>query len=460
MPDPGKTRTDVNRGLAWIGLAASWVSLLDVAANVLILALWISPAEYGLAALAITLFPVLDLAAEMGLSAAVIQRDDHSESKLSTVFWLNVAMSLVLFAALGLVAGPALAAFHGEPVIGLLLTAYGAKLIWQNVYQIPKALMRRELRFKEIAGVRAVSEVGWGIGIQLCEPWRPRLVLRLREAGSWAWFGLKTSASQILFHLYTNMDYQVVGHYFGAEATGYYRLAYDIVLEPCRILAHIVSQVAFPAYARLKHRRDELIAQFISLTRLNLVVILGFLAIVVVAAEDIIETLWGARWMPAIDAVRILAVVGVFRALSFMVPPLLEGMGLPGRSLAYNAVAAVVLPTCFVLSAHFLGDRLGYLSVAIAWAVGYPIAFLVLAWLALNALELRGLDYLRRIAGIPACAILAAAASGGVHWLVQPLPAGARLAFAAATALAVFFSALAYWQGISPRSIARAIRGD
>ncbi len=488
MTEPGNIRKGVNQGLAWIGLAQSFVSFLDFLANVIILALWISPAEYGIAALAITLFPVLDLAVDMGLSAAVIQRDDHTEDKISTVFWLNVAMSLVLWALLAFAIGPGLGAAHGHPIIGLLLTAYGAKLVWQNVYQIPKSLMRRELRFKEIAATRAVAnvlefgakvgsaaagagiwcfligpmarEIGWGVGIQICHPWRPRFVFKLREARDWAVFGIKASMSQMLFHLYTNVDYQVVGFYFGPTANGYYRLAYDIVLEPCRILAHIVNQVAFPAYARLKHHRKQLVDQFVSLTRLNLVILLGFLIIVLVSLEDIIGTFWGPEWLPAAEVGRILVIVGALRALSFLVPPLLEGIGYPGRSLAYNAVASIVLPAMFVLGAELFGDRLGYVSVAWAWAVGYPIAFAVLAYMAFGLLELRAVDYLRRVMGIPVCALAAGAAAYGARLAVDPLAPGARLAVVAVVTAGVFLGCLAAFQGLSPNTVARALRGD
>lgn len=486
MSDPPRIRADVNRGLAWIGLAAGWVSALDILANVIILALWVSPREYGVAALAITLYPVLDLAADLGLASAVIQRDDHTDDKIATVFWLNLAMSVALFAALGLAGAPALAALHGEPMVASLLTAYGVKLVWQNTYQIPKALMRRQLRFKEVAGVRAIAnvlefaakvgfaaagagiwcfvagplarEVGWAVGIQWCEPWRPRLALRLRAAAGWTWFGVRASASQILFHIYTNLDYQVVGYWFGPIATGYYRLAYDVVLEPCRILAHIVNQVAFPAYARLRRDRPALVAQFLSLTRLNLVVVLGFLAAVVVAADDLIGALWGARWLPAVPGVRVLAIVGALRAISFVIPPLLEGMGYPGRSLLYNAIASVVLPAAFAAGAAWFGDDLGYLSVAWAWVAGYPVAFAVLAAMALAALDLSAAVYARKIAGVFACAAAAMGAAAAARWLAGPLPPAARLAATVVALLVAYAGALAAWQGITPKSVAAALR--
>lgn len=489
MADDRDIKKQVNRGLAWVGLASSTVGLLDIVALVVILALWIPPDEYGMAALAITLFPVLDLATDMGLSAAVIQRDDHTESKISTVFWLNVMMSLALFAALAFLIGPGLSAFHGKPLIGQMLTVYGLKLIWQNLYFMPSALMRRELRFKELSAIRIVANLAefgvkvgtapfygiWcfvfgplarvvvtGIGVQLRHPWRPRMVLRVREALDWAIFGFKTSASQILFHLYTNIDYQVVGYYFSETAVGFYRLAYEIVLEPCRVIGEVIIQIAFPAFARIKHRTELLIDQLIQFTRMNLVVMLGFLGVVFVSADELLLTFWGAEWAPASTALRILCAVGVLRALSYVIPPLLDGIGRPSLTLVYTTAAAVILPSCFVLFALFLSPELeqGFLSVAIAWAVGYPIAFAVLMAIAMALLGLRLREYLRRTIGIPACAAVAIGAAATAKWLAAPAPPWLRLIIATAVMVGLFLSLLAYTQGISPRSVTRAIKGE
>jgi O-antigen/teichoic acid export membrane protein len=71
-----------------------------------------------------------------------------------------------------------------------------------------------------------------GIGAQICNPWRPRFVLKLRATWDYVTFGLKASASQILFSLYTNADYWVVGYFYSPTAVGIYRLAFEIVLEP------------------------------------------------------------------------------------------------------------------------------------------------------------------------------------------------------------------------------------
>ena len=71
--DP-EIKQDVNRGLAWIGLASSLVGVLDFVAILVLLAFWITPEQYGTATLAVAAFPILDQLTDLGLSAAVIQR--------------------------------------------------------------------------------------------------------------------------------------------------------------------------------------------------------------------------------------------------------------------------------------------------------------------------------------------------------------------------------------------------
>ena len=492
MDETGHSRTHSNshsnskisKGLAWIGLASTLVGLLDLVAQVIILHLFISAEEYGIAALAVTLFPLLDQATDMGLSAAVIQRDDHSPEKIATVFWLNVIMSGLLFCVLAVFA-PVYARWQGYPVVGSMLIAYGGKLVFQNVYFIPAAMMRRELRMKELSVIRIIANVAeflgkvgfaaagfriWcfvlggllrvvitGVGVQIRHPWRPGFHFRVREARAYARFGVSTSASQILYYLYTNADYPVVSKLFGATALGLYRAAYELVLELVKVVATVFVEMGFPTFARLRGDRTALVEQFIAFTRQSLVAIIPFVLIIFIAADSALSVAWGPEYRVASTAARILCVIGLLRAVSQVLPPLLDGIGRPGLTLVYHLVASLVLPALFIASGTVLGPELGYVSVALAWAVGYPIAFAVLLRLALSKIGLSPLAYLRRIGGIPACAALAAPAGFLAHWLTPGWPATPRLFAVAAVTLVVLFTLLSYFVGISPRSIVRAL---
>lgn len=482
----------VNRGVVWVGIASSMVGVLDVIAFFIMITFWISQEEVGIAWLATSLFPLLDMITDLGLTAAVIQRDDHTEDRISTVFWLNVLLSLVLAAMLAFVVGPILAAIQDQPVLTWLLAAYGGKLLWQNVYFIPYALMKRELRFKELSILRIIANVAefagkvgfaalgagvWafvlgplcrvfvtGVGTQVLHPWRPRMVLRLREALDWASYGMKTSGSKILFYLYSRLDFQVVGYFFGEAANGLYASASFLVLQPAQVISEIVTNVAFPAFSRLKNDRAALIEQLIAFVRMNMVVLLAFLGLVLVSCDEIfgiMETFSSDEWTDAAPAARILCAVGVLRSLSFVIPPLLDGINKPMLTLRYMVIASIVLPLLFVLFAVILGPALGFLSVALAWAVGYPVAFAALLYMTTTTLEMRIVDLLRRVSGIAICAAAATAASLVVHLAlaVSAAPASLRFAASASVLVLTFFALLARFERITPRSVARSLRG-
>lgn len=478
--------TRVHRGLAWVGIGSALVAVLDIVAILLILSFWISPAEYGIATKAVWIFPILDQATDLGLSAAVVQREDHDDDTISTVFWLNLAIALALFAILA-VGAPILATrFYGEAIVGALVIAYGTKLIWQNVYFIPAALMRREMRFKEMAVIRILANlvefvtklvfaatgfgiwcfvlgplcrvVVTGVGYQLRRPWRPRFVMKPRQAWDYVTFGMKTSSSQMLFYLYTNLDYPIVGYYFGNAALGVYKLAYEVVLEPVRAISLTVVDIAFPTFARLRFHKDQLIAQFISLTRLNLVTVMTYSVVVFVIADDLLA-LFFPDYVEAAPAIRLLCGVGVLRAVSFVMPPLLDGVGHPGRTLAYTLTAAITLPLGFLLAADLLGDRLGFLSVALAWAVGYPIAFAVLLGLVVSTLALPVATFLRAVGGVPLCMVAGLVVGLASQWLGAPLPAAARMPISVVVMIGTIGVLLAYTQGLSIAAARRALKG-
>jgi PST family polysaccharide transporter len=477
-------RRRVSRGVAWIGAASGAVGLLDVVTLILLIKFWVTREQFGIASLAVTLFPILDLVADLGLTGALVARPDSDRDHADTIFWLNLALSVALFALLFAIAPAAFQLSHGQPLAGWLLVAYGSKLIFQNFYVVPWALMRRELRFKELSIIRVVANVAemglkigfawkgmpiWcfvlgpigrylvmGVGVQLCHPWRPRLVCRIESTRGHIGFGAKTASSQLLYHFYTNIHYQVVAYFFGEASLGTYRIAQELVLYPVKYISEIITSIALSAFARLRTRVRELTDQFLTFTRQNLALVCPFLALILVGAEDLLTVFFEPSAEGAMVA-RILCVAGLLRGLSHIFPPLLDGAGYPGITLIYTLVASVLMPIAYVLFAWLLGP-LGFQSVAIAWAVAYPVAFAVLAWLGLRRVELSWSTYLRRVGGIPVCALMAMVPAWSVRWLMSSHSPGLRLSCVTLVLLVTFGVLLAFLVGISPRMAIASLR--
>jgi O-antigen/teichoic acid export membrane protein len=491
VADGPRLTTQVNRGVAWAAAAQAVIAVTDLISQLLVLAFWVGAEDFGIASAAIAFYALLDTAADFGVTSALIQRDDHTSERVSTVFWFNVAVSGALFVVL-LALGPLYGRLQGNPVLGWLLIAYGGKLVFQNVYAIPFALLRKEMKFADIAKARMVAHVAesvarlvfaalgamvwcwtlaaltravvFGVIIQVRHPFVPRLVFRPAEVLDYVRFGLRSAASQILFRLYTSVDVPIVLYAFGAQAAGIYSAALFLVLEPVKTISNIVIDVAFPTFARLRSDAEGLVVELIKFTRLNLVVVLPFMVLILLAIPEVLRVFYSHKWAPSElaacgDAARVLCTVGALRALGFLGPPLLDGIGRPELTLRYMIIAAVAVPGAFVVAASGLGDRLGLLSVAIAWAVGYPIAFAALAYLVARTIDLPGRRYLRACGGVVACCLAGLVSGSAVSLALPAASDGARIVAIEGTVVAVTATLFVVWQGLTPRSILAAIKG-
>jgi teichuronic acid exporter len=485
----GDEDRNIRRGTAWVGIASGLSGTLDVVTTVTCLWLWLSPAELGTATLAGALLPVLERFATLGMGAAMVRQSDGDRRALSTMLWITVASSLGVLAAV-IALGPWIAGIFGAPIIAGLLVGYGVKLVLQTVHAVPEALMRRGLRFAALTRVRIVASCadaitklitaylgahGWpdlriwcfvlgplvngvaiSIGVQLCRPWRPALAFDRRVAASSLRYGVQVSAGELLYFIYTNADYLVIGRVWGNAAVGAYRLAYELVLDVVRLISLVTTEVAFPAFARLITDRRRAGALLVQFTRQNAIALVPVLVFLAVAADDLLAVLYPPLSPAATAAARILCVVGALRTISFVLPAMLAGLGYAGDALIYHALAAIALPAAFAIAAGVAPDR-GYVVVAWAWAAAYPIVFAVLLGRSLARCHLELASYLRGLAGVLACGAGSAAAALAVHAL--PLRPLARLFAVALAVIAVYSAMLARIERVTPRSILRTLRG-
>ncbi|HEY5923618.1 MAG TPA: oligosaccharide flippase family protein [Kofleriaceae bacterium] len=482
----------VNRGIAWAAASQAIIAVTDLVSYGIVVALLVPTGDIGIAAAAMTYWALLDTAADFGVTSALIQRDDHTPERVSTVFWFNVLVSSGLFVFL-LIVGPIYGFGIGTPVVGWLLIAYGGKLLLQNVYAIPFALLRKELRFDDIAKARIVAHtlesiarvvfayVGWtiwcwtlaaltrafvfGVIIQIRHPFVPKLAFQIREVLPYIRFGLRSAASQILFRFYVSIDVSIALAHFGNSAAGVYALAVYIVLEPVKTISNVVIDVAFPTFAQLRNDPDGLAARLIQFTRLNLLAVLPVLVLIwLVIPEALRLFVTGQDWTPdklavCADATRILCIVGILRALGYLGPPLLDGVGRPELTLRYMIVATLAVPGSFLLGSWLLGDELGVVSLAVSWAAGYPLAFAALAYLVVRTIDLPLRPYLRATWGIIACCAAGFVAGYGVSLLLRDDSDLVRMLLIGATSLLVTFLLVGFWQKITPRSVLRSLKG-
>ena len=144
-------------------------------AGTVVLARLLTPSDYGLIGMVAVVVGFAAMFKEFGLSAATVQKDDISPGQISSLFWVNFGVSLLLTVSV-LAAAPFVAAFYGHPELVAVTAALSFSLIISGVTVQHAALLRRHMRFTSLALVSVVSQllstaVAVGLALAGCRYW-------------------------------------------------------------------------------------------------------------------------------------------------------------------------------------------------------------------------------------------------------------------------------------------------
>ncbi len=405
--DPGVdflSLADVRRrsvvGFLALALRGGAGKLVTIVSTV-ILSRLLLPADFG--AFAILQLPIgwLNLLADAGIAAALIQRPFLSPHDEQAGFMLRLllaaALGVVLIIAAGLVGQ--LYDLAGETSNMLRLLALGPAL--GALGTIPGVRLNRELRFDRLALAEWGSLlVGQGTAVTLAwlggglwslvagslatvltgsllvnffAPWRPRLALPANISRDLLRFGLPYQG-QGLVHLAKDQAIPALGGlFFSSARLGYLTWSQDVARWP-RLPADYAARIAFPAFARLQQNPDEL--SRLLHNALSLVCWFGFgtAAVGMGLAPLLVGPVFGVAWTPAIPALIIFLAQTPLDALAAVLLPLIYATGQAGKGLRLSAMW-LVLTWLFSLAALAgWGDwRLLPAAFGLATAVTLPL---------------------------------------------------------------------------------------
>jgi O-antigen/teichoic acid export membrane protein len=252
--------------------------------------------------------------------------------------------------------------------------------------------------------------------------WTPRLAWPGRAQPGLIWFGMHAGLSSLLWYVYSNCDFAIVGMLAGQTALGWYALAFQLISLPVQKLTANTNQVIYPVFCRLQNDRPRLRDWYLRLT-----VLLGFLGVptlvgMALVAPDAFALVLGPKWTPAVLPFQLLSVVGILMVYSYSLPPLFNALGRPEINLRYTATCTVLFPLAFLAG----GLLAGLTGICVAWLILYPLAVATLVHLTRSVTGV-GLDDLLRaqlpVAGAALCmigvvlAVQAALADASWPWL-------------------------------------------
>ena len=128
----------------------------------LVLARLLTPHEYGLIGYIMILVAVFNSIVDSGFSNALIRKKDAGETDYSTAFIFNLAVSLVMVAAMILVAGP-FSRFFKEPQLVPLVRVMSVIVVINALALIQRTRLTKNVDFKRQTKASLISSITSGV---------------------------------------------------------------------------------------------------------------------------------------------------------------------------------------------------------------------------------------------------------------------------------------------------------
>ena len=383
-------------GLKWTTASKIGQQTLQFS-TLIILARLLLPEDFGLMASAMVVIGFVNVFRDLGLSAALIQKQNLSDELFSSVFWLSLAIGLIMMLAL-IIFSPYIANFYNANTLVPILQVLSLSFLFSGLSAVQQALLEKELKFKTISKIElfatflaavtgitmAILKFGiWSLVLQnlvftftvsslfwIRLSKRPKFFFKWREIKSIYNFSANLAGFNILNYFVRNADYILIQKFLGEQQLGYYTLAYRLMLYPLKNITAVMTRVMFPLLSKIqndnKRFRDIYLKLVNTISLLSFPLMLGLVAV----SANFVLVVFVAKWEPVTTLILILAPLGLLQSIYTPAGIIYQAKGRTDWWFRWGAVTGVL----FII-AFWIGLKWGVIGVALAYLIVNIITF-------------------------------------------------------------------------------------
>jgi O-antigen/teichoic acid export membrane protein len=171
------------------------------------------------------------------------------------------------------------------------------------------------------------------------------------------------------------MDVAIAGRYMSAVEIGLFAIGLQFALMPQKKLLPLLKQVAFPAFSKIQDQPERINSYIIKAQKFSLLITVPIFWGLASIVDLIIPIVLGEKWVEAVIPTMIILLVMPLRFCEELFTPALKSQ----RKVKHMMINLWIMIVIMLISI-FLGIEYGATGLALAWALGFPIAFLIVVY--------------------------------------------------------------------------------
>lgn len=395
---------DFIKGVSWMAALRSITRGLALI-KIIILARLLSPFQFGLFGIASLVLSLLETLTETGVNVLLVQEKEGLDKYLNTAWVISIVRGVTISLMLLILAFPVSKFFRTpESAVILLLISViplisgfinPSEIKFQKNLEFHKEFIFRMIIFISDMVVSIVlafvyhsaTSIVWGmltgVVLEVVISFiyiNPKPVFKLNtlifkkafSRGKWI------TLSGIFNYIFENIDDIIVGKLINTYSLGLYQMAYKISALPVSEGGEVIHKVTFPFYVKIAKDKKRLRNAFLKVVTIISLIAIPYGLVLVIFSHQIISVILGREWVEIVLAVRVLAVLGVLRAIFGSSSSLFLAVKKQEYITVVTLSAICILAITIVPLVNKLGIFGAGLSALLGWIIAIPVVIFYL----------------------------------------------------------------------------------
>lgn len=330
MPDDLKQKTI--SGVSWSFVEQILVRGFNFVIGI-ILARLLDPADYGLIGMIGIFMAISQIFIDGGFANALIQCKEVTEKDLSTVYIINICVSLFFYAIL-FFGAPYIAAFYDQPLLKSLTRWFALILIIGSLAAVHGTILTIRVDFKTKSYISTIGAVisgivgvvcaykgmgVWALVVQsltssvagtlltiLFVKWKPKLIFSIESFHKLFSYGSKLLVASLISTIYSNIYPLIIGKRFSASDVGNFSRADQFPSLCSTTVGGVLNRVAFPVLSRIQDDDSRLLRAYEKYIQFSSFIIFPLILGLCGIARPLISLLLTDKWIHCVPLMQIL----------------------------------------------------------------------------------------------------------------------------------------------------------